>query len=76
MASVSTQAILKSGRETVHDRVLEPHNRECSEPERSGSCTGGSEDRCDEFFARIWELFQEWLRVARQIGADFCQTPL
>jgi len=52
--------------------VLEPHNREYSEPERCGSCTGGSE----EFFARTWELFQVWLRVARQIGADFSQTPL
>jgi len=56
--------------------VLEAHNREYSEPERSGSCTGGSEDRCEEFFAWTWELFQEWLRVARQIGADFSQTPL
>ena len=56
--------------------VLEPHNREYSEPEQSGSCTAGSEDRCEEFFARAWELFQEWLRVARQIGADFSQTPI
>ena len=56
--------------------VLEPHNREYSEPERSGSCTGGSEDRCEEFFARTWELFQEWLRVSRKIGEDFSQTPL
>ena len=56
--------------------VLEPHNREYSEPERSGSCTGGSEDRCEEFFTRTWELFQEWLRVARQIDADISQTPL
>ena len=56
--------------------VLEPHNREYSEPERSGSSTGGSEDRCEEFFARTWELFQEWLRVARQIGADSSQMPL
>jgi len=57
-------------------RVLEPHNRKYSEPERSGSCTGGSEDRCEELFARTWELFQEWLRITRQIGADFSQTPL
>ena len=56
--------------------VLKPHNREYSEPERSGSCTGGSEDRYEEFFARTWELFQEWLRVTRQNGADFSQTPL
>ena len=55
--------------------VLEPHNREYSDPERSGSCTGGSENR-EEFFARTWELFQEWLRVARQIGTDFFQMPL
>ena len=52
--------------------VLEPHNREYSQPERSGSYTGGNE----EFFARTSELFQEWLRVARQIGANFSQTPL
>ena len=55
--------------------VLELHNREYSEPERSGSCTGGSEGR-EEFFARTWELFQEWLRVARQISEDFSQMPL
>jgi len=56
--------------------VLKPHNREYSEPEQSGSCMGGSEDRCEEFFARTWELFQEWLRVARNIETDFSQTPL
>ena len=56
--------------------VLEPHNREYSEPERSRSCTSGSEDRREEFFARTWELLQEWLRVARQIGTDFSRTPL
>jgi len=56
--------------------ILEAHNREYSKPERSGSCMGGSEDRCEELFARTWELFQEWLRVARQIGAHFSQTPL
>jgi len=37
---------------------------------------GGSEDRCEEFFAQTWELFQEWLHVAQQISADFSQTPL
>jgi hypothetical protein len=37
---------------------------------------GGSEDRYEEFFARTWELFQESLRVARQIGADFSQMRL
>jgi hypothetical protein len=73
MAFVSTHAFLKSGPETVHD--LSQHS-EYSEPERSGFCTGGSEDRCEEFFARTWELFQEWLRVARQIDADFSQMPL
>ena len=51
--------------------MLESHNHEYSEPEQSGSCTGGSEDLCEEFFARTWELIQEWLRVARQIDADF-----
>jgi len=56
--------------------VLEPHNRKYSEPEQSGSCMGGSEDRCEEFFTWTWELFQEWLRIARQIGMDFSQTPL
>jgi len=59
-----------------HKSILEPHNREYSEPERSGFCAGGSEDRREEFFARTSELFQEWLRVARQIGADSSQMPL
>ena len=31
------------GQEFPDKSVLEPHNRECSEPERSGSCTGGME---------------------------------
>jgi len=64
------------GPASLDKSVLEPHNREYSEPERSGSCTGASEDRCEEFFAWTWELFQEWLCVARQIGADFSQMPL
>ena len=56
--------------------VLEPHNLEYLDPEGSVSCTGGSEDPCEEFFAGTWELFQAWLRVARHIGADFSQTPV
>ena len=50
--------------------ILKPHNREYSEPEQSGSCTGGSEDRREEFFTRTWELFQESLHVTLQIGTD------
>ena len=49
--------------------LLEPHNSEYSEPERSGSCTGGSEDRCEEFFARTRVLFQEWFACCT---ADRC----
>ena len=36
-----------------HKSVLYPHNREYTELERSGSCTAGSEDRCEEFFLRV-----------------------